>query len=72
MDVITQVLEVFSKIGQWFVTFIPSLIDLFYVAPAEGVAGGLTFLGVLAVAGLAISVFFLVMGIIQRFLHFAG
>lgn len=72
MDVITAITNVFEAIGAWFVEFIPTLIQLFYTAPAEGVTGGLTFLGVLAVISLAISVFFLVMGIIQNFLHFRG
>lgn len=72
VDVITAITDVFKAMGEWFVEFIPTLISLFYTAPAEGVSGGLTFLGVLAVCGLAISVFFLVMGLIQNFLHFRG
>jgi hypothetical protein len=34
--------------------------------------GALTFLGVLAVAGLAVSVVFLLMGVVSNFLHFRG
>ena len=65
--IITSITTVFSEIATWFVDFIPTLIGLFYVADT-----GLTFLGVLAVCGLAISIFFLVMGLIQNFLHFRG
>lgn len=72
MDVITAITSVFKAIGDWFVEFIPTLISLFYTAPGESTPGGLTFLGVLAVCGLAISVFFLIMGLIQNFLHFRG
>lgn len=64
-SVITAITSVFTSIGEWFVEFIPSLISMFY-SPTEG----LTFIGTLAVCGLAISVFFLVIGLIQNFLHF--
>lgn len=76
MDVITAITSVFKAMGDWFVEFIPTLISLFYNSPsgsgADATPGGLTFLGVLAVCGLAISVFFLIMGLIQNFLHFRG
>lgn len=70
--VITSITEVFSAMAAWIKTFILSLIDLFYTAPSEGVEGGLTFLGTLSVIALAISVFFLIMGLIQNFLHLRG
>lgn len=66
-SIITAVTGVFSAIGEWFVTFIPSVIEIFYVAET-----GLTLLGVLAVCGLAVSIFFLVMGLISNFLRFRG
>lgn len=76
MDVITSITSVFKAIGDWFVEFIPTLISLFYTAPsgtgADATPGGLTFLGVLAVSGLSVSIFFLIMGLIQKFLHFRG
>lgn len=65
--VLTSVLAVFTAIGEWIVATIPDLLAMFYVE-----ATGLTFLGVLAVAGLGLSVIFLVIGIIQNFLHFRG
>lgn len=63
---LTVVLAVFSAMAEWFSEAIPTVISLFY---AEG---ALTFLGVLAVAGLAVSVVFLLMGVISNFLHFRG
>ena len=67
MSVITSVLDVFTELGEWITAEIPNYLGLFYNAET-----GLTFLGVLAVAGLAFSVVFLLIGIIQRFLHFSG
>lgn len=71
MAIVTAVLAVFSEIGEWIVTALNDLMSVFWVVDASG-AGSLTFLGVLAVAGLGFSVIFLIMGIIQRFLHFRG
>ena len=76
--VLNSILDVFSSIGEWFASFVPTLTGLFWkpavISPSEGVISEarLTFLGVLAVAGLAISVVFLVIGLIQNFLHFRG
>lgn len=66
INILQLILEVFSSVGTWIVTAVTNIIPMFY---AEG---ALTFMGVLAVAGLAFSVVFLLIGIIQRFLHFAG
>ena len=66
-SVLTSILAVFTAIGEWISTAVTSLIPMFYVAET-----GLTFLGVLAVAGLAFSVVFLIIGLIQNFLHFRG
>jgi hypothetical protein len=65
--VLEAILAVFTGIGEWIGTAVQSLIPMFYVAET-----GLTFLGVLAVAGLGFSVIFLIIGLIQRFLHFQG
>lgn len=64
--VLESIFAVFSAVGEWIVEAVTALIPMFY---AEG---ALTFLGVLAVAGLAISVVFLLLNIIQNFLHFRG
>lgn len=66
-SVLTAILEVFMAVGEWIPTAVTALIPMFYVAET-----GLTFLGVLAVAGLAFSVVFLIIGVIQNFLHFRG
>lgn len=62
-----SILAVFAAVGDWIATAVADLVPMFYVAET-----GLTFLGVLAVAGLAFSVVFLIIGIIQNFLHFRG
>lgn len=67
MNVLEAILAVFTAIGNWIGTAVTALIPMFYVAET-----GLTFLGVLAVAGLGFSVIFLVIGVIQKFLHFRG
>lgn len=72
MSILTSILLVFSGIGEWIVTTIPKMLNLFWDSTLADGAGGLTLLGVLAVAGLAISVVFLLIGFIQKFLHFRG
>lgn len=59
--------DVFTEIGTWITSQVTALMPMFYTADT-----GLTFLGILAVAGLGFSVIFLIIGIIQRFLHFGG
>lgn len=65
--VLGAVFEVFTGVAGWIAEAVAELIPMFYVAES-----GLTFLGVLAVASLAISVAFLIIGVIQNFLHFRG
>lgn len=62
--VLTSVLEVFSSVGTWMAEAVNDLIPMFYGET------GLTFLGVLSVAGLAFSVIFLILGVISNFLSF--
>lgn len=64
--VLDAILAVFSSVGNWITETVVNLIPMFYGSD------GLTFLGVLAVAGLAFSVVFLLISIIQNFLHFRG
>lgn len=66
MAILEAILAVFTAVGTWITTTIPTFFALFY---AEN---NLTMLGVLAVAGLAISVVFLLIGIIQKFMKFKG
>lgn len=65
--VLSSILDVFESVATWIVTAVQNVIPMFYATET-----GLTFLGVLAVAGLAFSVVFLLIGIIQNFLHFRG
>lgn len=67
MGIIEQITGVFDAIGTWLTGAVQDLIPMFYVAES-----GLTFLGTLAVIGLAMSVVFLLIGLIQKFLHFRG
>ena len=66
-SVVTSVTSVFTAMAEWVSTTLPTLSGIFY----DDVSG-LTFIGTLSVAGLALSVFFLLMGVIQNFLHFRG
>lgn len=66
MAVLESILAVFTAVGGWIVESVSTMIPIFY---AEG---ALTFLGVLAVAGLAFSVVFLLIGIVQKFLKFGA
>lgn len=66
MTVLESILEVFESVGTWIASAVQNLIPMFYGTD------GLTFLGVLAVAGLAFSVSFLIIGLIQNYLHFRG
>lgn len=65
--IVDAITGVFSAIFSWIIGAIPDVVAVFYVAET-----GLTFLGVLALLALAVSVFFLIMGLIQNFLHFRG
>lgn len=65
MDVLQEVLGVFSDVSSWISSAVTSLLPMFYTAE-----GGLTLIGVLAVAGLSISVTFLLIGVITNFLQF--
>lgn len=65
---ITAITNVFTGLGDWIADYMPTITEIFYSTST----GSLTFIGVLAVAGLGISIFFLLMGIIQNFLHFRG
>lgn len=66
-NVLSAILEVFTSVGTWLSEAVTSMVPMFYVAET-----GLTFIGVLAVAGLAISVAFLLINVISNFLSFRG
>lgn len=62
-----SIFSVFTDISGWIVSSIGTIMPMFYSE-----ATGLTFVGTLAVAGLAFAVFFLIFAIIRRFMHFGG
>ena len=61
-----SIFNVFSEISSWIVDTLPVVTGLFWTG------SGLTFMGVLAICGLGFSVIFLLIGVIQNFLHFRG
>lgn len=65
--IITAITGVFTAMATWIADTIPTIVAVFYDS-----TNGLTFVGVLSVVALGISVFFLLMGLIQNFLHFRG
>ena len=65
--VVSAITGVFTAMASWITTIIPSVVAVFY-----NETDGLTFLGTLAVIALSVSVFFLLMGLVQNFLHFRG
>lgn len=70
--IITAMTAVFDAVFTWLKSAITSCISVFYTAGTGDAGGQLTFLGVLALIALAISIFFLLVGLIQKFLHLRG
>ena len=68
MAIITAITEVFDSMSTWLQTAIKSALSLFW----DSTASNLTILGVLAVCALAVSIFFLLLGLVQNFFHFRG
>ncbi len=64
-SILSAILAVFASVGEWIVSTFDTLIPLFYKDES-----GLTFLGVLAVAGLAFSVAFLLINLIKSWMRF--
>lgn len=71
-SIVTAMTTVFDAVFTWVKSAITSCIEVFYTAGAADKPGELTFLGVLALIALAISIFFLLVGLIQNFLHLRG
>lgn len=69
MDLVTAFTGVFGKVGEWIISFLQSLIPLFWTEGTADATGKFTFFGVLAVIGLSISVFFLLMRVVENFIH---
>lgn len=65
--VLDSIIGVFESMATWLTEAVSAITPMFY-----GAETGLTFIGVLAVASLAISVAFLILGVITNFLQFRG
>lgn len=63
-NVLTAVFDVFTAVGDWFATAVESLIPMFYAN------GELTFIGVMSVAGLGVSIILLILNLIGDYLRF--
>lgn len=61
------ILNVVLAVISWFVDAFEAIVPIFWAT-----GSGLTFMGVLAVASLSISIGFLLIGVVQRFLKFRG
>lgn len=72
MGIITAMTNVFDAVFTWILSAVNAVIPIFWTAGTGDTAGQLTFLGILALIGLAISIFFLLVGLIQNFLHLRG
>ena len=70
--IISAMTAVFDAVFTWVKSAITSVIEVFYTTGSGDTGGQLTFLGVLALIALAISIFFLLVGLIQNFLHLRG
>lgn len=64
---ITAILDVFESVGNWIVITLTDVVVPMFWASADS---ELTFFGVLAVAALGVSLFFLLVRVVQNFLHF--
>lgn len=66
-DMVNDVFPIFTGIGAWIVSSVSGIIPMFYTD-----AEGLTFVGTLAVAALAIAVVLLLISLVRRFFQFRG
>lgn len=64
-NVLDSILAVFTSMGEWLVDSVDMMVGLFYNAET-----GLTFIGTVSICALAISLAFLLIGVVQKFLRF--
>jgi hypothetical protein len=72
VEIISLITAVFTEVFSWLKTAITSVLAIFYTPGVGDAAGSLTVLGILALIALAVSIFFLLMGLIQNFFHLRG
>lgn len=63
---LADILTVFTEIFTWIREAMIGVVDVFY----DPATSELTFFGILGIAALGISIFFLLMRVVQNFLHF--
>ena len=68
MILVTSIFEIFTAIAEWIVSAFTNVQSIFWTVGETG-GGELTFMGVLMVISVGIALVFLIIGIIQRFLH---
>lgn len=66
-SVIGAITSVWTAIMEWITGALGDVQSVFFATE-----GGLTFLGTLAVISVAVGVAFLILGVIQNFLHLRG
>ena len=69
--IVHYIFSLWEEILYWVIDFLNSVIAIFWTA-SEGGGGQLTFLGTIALISLGISVIFLMIRVVQNFLHFRG
>lgn len=69
---IGAITEVWTEVLAVLTTMLASVQNIFYTAGTGDEAGELTFLGILAVITVAISICFLVISVVENFLKFRG
>ena len=66
-SLIGSITDVFSEIATWMTSAIADMEPIFWNS-----SSGLTFMGILACAGLGFSVILLVLSLIQKFMKFGA
>ena len=66
---IGSITSTWTSIMEWVTESLGDIQVVFYDATANSGDGALTFLGVLAVISVAIGIVFLLIGVVQNFLH---
>ena len=67
MGIVTAVTDVFTSVGTWIVDQLTALQSLFWTVGTNGEVT-LTFVGVLTLIGLAISISLLIINLIKNFM----
>ena len=68
MGIFQAISDVWTDVSEWLILHFSMIQEIFWTT-TEGGNGSLTFMGILAVIALGISIFLLVMSIIKSFLR---